>query len=105
MDPDYPIDDHKDGCVIYVYANPKASKTKSAGLYGTRLKIQVACPPVDGQANEALLKFIAKTLQTAKSNITLHTGHTQKRKVFYVEGVSAQDAYVGFALKDERSSS
>ena len=79
---------HSQGCVLYVYANPKASRTAIAGEHDMRLKIHVASPPVDGAANKALIKFLASTLGTSKSKITLTAGHTSKRKTFFIEDIN-----------------
>lgn len=76
-----------DGCVtLTLHIQPGAKKTELAGLHGDALKIRLAAPPVDGKANEALLKFIAETLGMAKTAITLKSGHTSRRKVLEIKG-------------------
>jgi hypothetical protein len=51
------------------------------------LKARVAAPPVDGQANAALIKLIAKTLGVARSSVTIVSGEGARVKVLEVEGV------------------
>ena len=76
-----------DGCVtLTLHIQPGAKKTELAGLHGDALKIRLAAPPVDGKANEALLKFIAETLGMSKTAITLKSGHTSRRKVLEIKG-------------------
>ena len=48
------------GILIHIKAQPKASKIQVSGLYGDQIKIRLAAPPVDGKANEELLRFLAK---------------------------------------------
>ena len=49
--------------------------------------IRVTAPPVDGRANEALCRLIAKRAGVAPSRVTVIRGHTARDKVLRVEGV------------------
>ena len=77
------------GITLTLHIQPGAKKTQFAGLHGDALKIRLAAPPVDGKANEALIKFIADTLGLAKSAVHLKSGQTSRRKVLEVLGASA----------------
>ena len=72
---------------LTLHIQPGAKKTEFAGLHGDALKIRLAAPPVDGKANEALLKFIADKLGMAKTGVILKSGSTSRRKVLEVKGV------------------
>jgi uncharacterized protein (TIGR00251 family) len=74
---------------LTLHIQPGAKKTEFAGQHGDALKIRLAAPPVDGKANEALLKFIAETLGLAKSAVSLKSGQTSRRKVIEVDGATA----------------
>jgi hypothetical protein len=71
---------------LTLHIQPGAKKTEFAGLHGDALKIRLAAPPVDGKANEALIRFIADTLKLPKSAINLKSGQTSRRKVLEVSG-------------------
>lgn len=73
---------------LTLHIQPGAKKTEFAGLHGDALKIRLAAPPVDGKANEALIRFIADTLGLAKSAVTLKSGQTSRRKVLEICGAS-----------------
>lgn len=73
---------------LTLHIQPGAKKTEFAGLHGDALKIRLAAPPVDGKANEALVKFVAETLGLAKSAVSLKSGQTSRRKVLEVIGAS-----------------
>ena len=78
-----------DGSIsLTLHIQPGAKKTEFAGLHGDALKIRLAAPPVDGKANEALIRFIADTLGLAKSAVSLKSGQTSRRKVVEVQGAS-----------------
>lgn len=74
---------------LTLHIQPGAKKTEFAGLHGDTLKIRLAAPPVDGKANEALVKFLAEVLHLPKSAVTLKSGQTSRRKVLEVSGATA----------------
>ena len=73
---------------LTLHIQPGAKKTEFAGLHGDALKIRLAAPPVDGKANEALIKFVAETLKLPKSAVNLKSGQTSRRKVLEVSGAN-----------------
>lgn len=50
------------GIRLTLHIQPGAKHTRIVGLYGEALKISLAAPPVDGKANQALLRFLAEEL-------------------------------------------
>lgn len=75
---------------LTLHIQPGAKKTEFAGLHGDALKIRLAAPPVDGKANEALVKFVADTLKLSKSAVNLKSGQSSRRKVLEVQGATAE---------------
>ena len=75
---------------LTLHIQPGAKKTEFAGLYGDALKIRLAAPPVDGKANEALVRFIAEALNLPKSAVNLKSGQTSRRKVLEVSGATSE---------------
>lgn len=82
---------------LSIYVQPRASKTEISGVHDGLLRIRLAAPPVDGAANEALVAFIAKKLDIAKSRVRVVSGLASRRKVVRIEGMT-EDA-VATALK------
>jgi uncharacterized protein (TIGR00251 family) len=76
------------GVELQLQLQPRASRTEVVGVHGGALKLRVAAPPVDGEANDELIRFLAKTLDVAKSQVTILSGTTGRRKRVRVEGVS-----------------
>lgn len=66
--------------ILNVHLVPSASKNEIVGWHDGALKIRIASPPVDGKANEELVRFLAKSLDLAPSEINIVGGHASKRK-------------------------
>lgn len=80
----------REGVTLAVRAQPGAKKTAIAGIYGegteAQLKIAVQAPPIEGRANEALIKFLAAAFNLPKSSIELISGDLSRTKVFLLRG-------------------
>lgn len=79
------------GIKLFVRLSPKAKREGIEGIYtdpdgAEHLKIAVSAPPVDGKANEALIKWLAKYLHIAKSAVTLTAGTTDRTKTLFIQG-------------------
>ncbi|HLE00432.1 MAG TPA: DUF167 family protein [Bdellovibrionota bacterium] len=89
------------GIVLKLLIQPKASRTEVSGLHGEppRLKIRVAAPPVDGEANAELLHFLKKKLKVTSSRLQILRGETSKSKDVFCAGVSRQAAEAALLVK------
>ena len=58
-----------DGLVLRLYIQPKASRDAIVGVHGDELKVAITAPPVDGQANAHLVKYLAKQFKVAKDDL------------------------------------
>lgn len=59
---------------------PRSSRTEIVGEYDGAVKIKIASPPVDGAANQELIRFLAKTFAISKSSVSIISGETSKHK-------------------------
>ena len=80
------------GVRLRIRVQPRASRTEVAGPHGDELRIRLAAPPVDGAANEALVRFLAERLGVARSRVTIVAGHTGRSKLVEVEGIGPDAA-------------
>jgi len=79
----------KDGAVRFeVHAKPRARKSKVVGERGDAVEIALAAPPVEGAANEELVRFVGKVLGLPKRDVTLVRGDTSREKLLAVVGLS-----------------
>lgn len=69
-----------DGLVLRLYIQPKASRDSIIGLHGDELKVTITAPPVDGQANAHLVKYLAKQFRVAKNQVLIEKGELGRHK-------------------------
>jgi uncharacterized protein (TIGR00251 family) len=72
------------GVRLAVQIQPNAKKTEVVGLLDDALKIKLAAQPIEGKANDALVRFLADALALPRSAITLTHGHTNKKKLLEI---------------------
>jgi uncharacterized protein (TIGR00251 family) len=82
------LKEHAGAVTFDVLVQPRASRAKVGPLHDGRLKVAVTSPPVDGEANAAVIELIAKTLGIARSAIEVVAGATSRRKTIKVRGVA-----------------
>lgn len=80
---------HEDpsGIAFDVLVTPRASREGLGPIHGDRLKIAVTAPPVDGEANAAVVAVLARALAVPKANVTIVRGDGSRRKTVHVRGV------------------
>ena len=75
---------------ITVKVHPRARRERLS-RYGKEYKLEVTAPPVEGQANEAVVEFFARGLRVPRSAVRIIQGARGRRKVVEVQGVSDID--------------
>ncbi len=76
---------------IAVHVQPRARTTEVAGRHGDAVKIRLAAPPVDGAANEELVRFLAERLGVPRAAVRIAHGLSGRRKTVVVEGRTADE--------------
>jgi len=69
---------------IKIYLQPKASKNEIVGPYRDGIKVRVTAPPVEGKANEALIRFLAKKFGISPSCIEIIKGLHSREKTLRI---------------------
>ena len=70
--------------LVKVYLQPKASKNEIVGPYRDGIKVRVTAAPVEGRANEVLLRFLAKELRVTLSSVEIIRGHRSREKLIRI---------------------
>lgn len=79
------IRDVSGGIALDVLVQPRASRAKLGPIHDGRLKIAVTAPPVDGEANAAVIELLAKALGIARSAVEVIAGESSRRKTVKLE--------------------
>jgi hypothetical protein len=84
------VQNTRDGVILTVHVQPKAFTTECVGIHGDALKIRVAAPPVDGAANDELIRFLARQLSIPSTSVQIHSGAGGRHKRVLIKGATAQ---------------
>ncbi|MGY3854256.1 DUF167 family protein YggU [Aeromonas aquatilis] len=92
-----------DELVLHLVIQPKASRDQIIGLHGEELKVAITAPPVDGQANSHLIKFLAKQFKVAKvakGQVTIVRGELGRHKTVAIDSPKQLPQEVSALLND-----
>ncbi len=84
------ITENENSIVFGVRVIPRSSKSEIVGEYDECLKVKLTSPPVDGEANEELIKLFSKTFNISKSDISILSGQTSKTKQIQILGLKQE---------------
>ena len=90
--PATPVREGRGGVVVSVHVQPGARADVAAGSFDGRLRVKVAAPADDGRANDAVTALLARLLGVRRSDVTLVSGRTSRRKDVIVQGLTLQAA-------------
>ncbi len=80
-----------DGSHLDLYVTPRASRSRVVGEHDGRLKVQIAAPPVDGAANDEVVRLVARLAGVSRRSVSIARGDTGRRKTVAVDGVAPED--------------
>ncbi|XP_022691634.1 UPF0235 protein C15orf40 homolog isoform X2 [Varroa jacobsoni] len=76
---------------IRVHAKPAAKESAITGVTAEAVDVQIGAPPVDGEANTELVRFIARLLDLRKSDVSLDKGSRSREKVVLIESTMSPE--------------
>ncbi len=86
------LQETKDGVGLTVKAVPRAAKSEIAGIDDEWIRVRIKAPPVDGKANEAIVKFFAEFFSLPKGSVSIVSGDTARLKRIKISGLAADKA-------------
>ena len=90
----YKMSDGKRGAALAIRVTPRASKNEIVEVLSDQtIKVRLTAPPVEGQANEALIKFLAEVLDVPKSKIEVVAGMTGRDKLVSIIDVDSEEVH------------
>jgi len=84
------IKETSDGITIEIKVQPRASRNQIAGEQEGMLKIKLMAPPVEGEANLALIDYLASILDTPRRNVVLLKGESSRHKIVAIRGITRE---------------
>jgi uncharacterized protein len=78
------------GITFDVLVSPRASRERIGPVVGDRLKVSVTAPPVEGEANAAVVAALAKALGVPRARVAILRGDGSRRKTVRVDGVTQE---------------
>jgi len=86
----------KDGVLTFkVRVVPRASRSAIVGAHDGALRVRIAAPPVNGAANEELVRILARAFKVSRSAVEIAAGQTSRLKEVAVNGI-APDMLMAF---------
>jgi hypothetical protein len=82
------LKESKKGLTFDIQVIPHASRAEIVGVQEGALKVKVTVPPVEGAANEACIKLLAKELGLKKSQMEISAGAKSRSKTIMVKNIS-----------------
>jgi uncharacterized protein len=80
------------GIQLQLRVQPRASRTELAGIHGDALRVRLAAPPVEGAANQALIRLLANLLSVPRSAVQVIAGEKSRSKIVKVSGIGPEQA-------------
>ena len=84
------LNETSEGLDIKIRAVPRTSKNEIQGVYDKALKIRLTTAPVNGKANQALIRFLSKELHISKSQLLLKQGEISRHKMLRITGLTKE---------------
>ena len=70
---------------LRIAAQPGAPRTEVVGEHDSCLKLRVAAPPIEGRANDEIIRFLGERLSVPKRSVRLVSGASARRKRFAID--------------------
>jgi uncharacterized protein (TIGR00251 family) len=93
-----PIEQLPEGVLVRLRIQPQASRNEIVGLHGNAVKIRISATPIDGAANDALIRFLAEQLDVPRSAVRLLSGASSRSKTIMVSGARLGDVTARLSL-------
>lgn len=74
-----------DTLILCIAVQPRASKNALVGIHGQQIKVRLTAAPVEGKANQMLIKQLGQWFKVPVSRISITQGETSKRKIVHIK--------------------
>ncbi len=81
----------REGLRLDVIVQPRSSRNQIVGEFNGALKIKLTAPPVEGEANQALVVFLSKELKLAKNRVKITQGESSRHKTVAIKAMTPDE--------------
>jgi uncharacterized protein len=82
------VSEKNEAVTFRVRAQPRAAKTEIVGEYGGAVKLRIAAPPVDGKANDEMIRFFSKLFMIPNRSVEIVSGDSSRDKIVRLHNIS-----------------
>lgn len=79
--------------ILDVHVQPRAKASEVVGFHGDAIKVRLRSPPVDGAANQELIRLLADLLKIDRRDVELVGGEKSRRKRVRINGLGLDHIY------------
>lgn len=91
----------RDAVSFYVRVQTRASSNCIAGQEGRAIKVKLTAPPVEGEANRALVELLSDSLDIKRSDIRIINGLRSRNKTVKINGLSRKELLGRIGIKHD----
>jgi len=95
-----PVDEVPGGVRLTIHAQPRAALNQVVGLHGHAVKVRLTAPPIDGAANQALVRLLSTVLGGGPVSKKIIAGGAARRKIVEIAGLTSKEARERLGLGD-----
>lgn len=78
---------------------PNAKLSEVVGMHGDSVKIKIKALPVDGEANQEVVRFLAELCEVAKRDVIILNGETNRHKLIEIHSVDEEKIFQKLGLR------
>ena len=72
--------------LVRIKVNPRSSRNEITDLESDPVRVKLTAPPVEGEANRALIQFVARSVRVPKSDVEIVSGEKSRHKTIRIRG-------------------
>ncbi len=81
----------KEGIMLSIKVIPRASKSEIVGILNDSIKLKIKSPPVDGKANNEIIRFFSELFDIPKRDVSIVKGSSSSHKILLLLGVKEDE--------------
>jgi len=85
------LKDRSGSVELRIHCQPRASKTEIVGIHGESLKIRLVSPPIEGEANSELFRFLSRYFGVLRKEVLNLSGKGARQKRVLIKGKTVQN--------------